>query len=482
VLFITHDRAFLQRLATRIIEIDRGKLVSWPGDYRDYLRRKAEAIEEEERHNAEFDRKLAEEEAWIRQGIKARRTRNEGRVRALMDAARATGRADQPTRHRAHRHRRGRGVRPQGHPGEERQLQLRRRGADQRPGSQDHARRPHRPGRQQRRRQEHAAALLLGELAPQTGTIKHGTQLEIAWFDQLRGGLDPALSVADNVGDGRDHVTINGKSRHVVGYLRGFLFSAKRALTPVASLSGGERNRVILAKLFTRPSNLLVLDEPTNDLDVETLEVLEARLAEYAGTLIVVSHDREFLDNVVNKILVFEAGGRIIEYAGGYSDWARRGRELAQMDDAGARRPGRDRRLPRKRDPPAPRSARRRPSSATRSSASWTGCRRGSRRWRRRLPRWRRARRRRSSMRSPGSRPSRCSTRWRRCMRSTTGLATAGWRWRSARRHWPLPAAADAGPKGKGPAKRPLSRSVQWTHAMSGHSLRGAYPRCARGR
>ncbi|HRP34521.1 MAG TPA: ATP-binding cassette domain-containing protein, partial [Gammaproteobacteria bacterium] len=174
--------------------------------------------------------------------------------------------------------------------------------------------------------------LLLGELEPQAGTIKHGTNLEIAYFDQLRGQLDADKSVAHNVGDGRDHVTINGKPQHVVGYLRGFLFSAKRALTPVGSLSGGERNRVILAKLFTRPSNLLVLDEPTNDLDVETLEVLEERLGEYSGTLLAVSHDREFLDNVVDRILVFEAGGRIVEYAGGYSDWARRGRELAQLD------------------------------------------------------------------------------------------------------------------------------------------------------
>jgi ABC transport system ATP-binding/permease protein len=179
---------------------------------------------------------------------------------------------------------------------------------------------------------------LLGELAPQAGTIKHGTGLEVAYFDQLRQQLELDKSVAWNVGDGRDHVTINGKPQHVVGYLGGFLFTAKRALTPVGSLSGGERNRVILAKLFTRPSNLLVLDEPTNDLDVETLEVLEDRLADYSGTLLVVSHDREFLDNVVNRILVFEAGGGIVEYAGGYSDWARRGRELALMDAPAAAR------------------------------------------------------------------------------------------------------------------------------------------------
>jgi ABC transport system ATP-binding/permease protein len=333
VLFITHDRAFLQRLATRIIEIDRGKLVSWPGDYRNYLRRKAEAIEEEERHNAEFDRKLAEEEAWIRQGIKARRTRNEGRVRALVELR----------EQRAERiNRPGTARIAIGEAGESGRKVVQAKNVSFSFGDQAlisgldlKIMRGDRIGLVGNNGvgKSTLLKLLLGELAPQTGTIKHGTQLEIAWFDQLRGGLDPALSVADNVGDGRDHVMINGKSRHVVGYLRGFLFSAKRALTPVASLSGGERNRVILAKLFTRPSNLLVLDEPTNDLDVETLEVLEARLAEYAGTLIVVSHDREFLDNVVDKILVFEAGGRIIEYAGGYSDWARRGRELAQMDE-----------------------------------------------------------------------------------------------------------------------------------------------------
>ena len=332
VLFITHDRAFLQRLATRIVEIDRGKLVSWPGDYRDYLRRKAESIEEEERHNAEFDRKLAEEEAWIRQGIKARRTRNEGRVRALEElreiraqrvsrpgtARIAIGEADAS----------GRKV-----------IQAKNLGFafGERPlvaGLDLKIMRGDRIGLVGNNGvgKSTLLKLLLGELAPQAGTVKHGTQLEIAWFDPLRGVLDANRSVAENVGDGRDHVIVNGKSQHVVGYLRGFLFSAKRALTPVGSLSGGERNRVLLAKLFTQPSNLLVLDEPTNDLDVETLEVLEARLAEYSGTLLVVSHDREFLDNVVNKILVFEAGGRIVEYAGGYSDWARRGLELAQME------------------------------------------------------------------------------------------------------------------------------------------------------
>jgi ABC transport system ATP-binding/permease protein len=332
VLFITHDRAFLQRLATRIIEIDRGKLVSWPGDYRDYLRRKADAIEEEERHNAEFDRKLAEEEAWIRQGIKARRTRNEGRVRALLElrevraqrvkrpgSARITiGEADSSGRKvvQAKNVSYGYGGKPLIANLDLKVMRADRIGLVGNNGVGKST----------------LLKLLLGELQPQTGTIKHGTNLEVAYFDQMRQLLQLDKSVAYNVGDGRDHVTVNGKPQHVVGYLCGFLFSAKRALTPVGSLSGGERNRVILAKLFTQPSNLLVLDEPTNDLDVETLEVLEQRLAEYSGTLLVVSHDREFLDNVVSKILVFEAGGRIVEYAGGYSDWARRGHALAQMD------------------------------------------------------------------------------------------------------------------------------------------------------
>ncbi len=332
VLFITHDRAFLQRLATRIIEIDRGKLVSWPGDYREYLRRKAEAIEEEERHNAEFDRKLAEEEAWIRQGIKARRTRNEGRVRALMELRDI--RAQRVSRPGSARIRIGEADSSGRKVIQAKNVSYGYGGEPLISGLDLKIMRGDRIGLVGNNGvgKSTLLRLLLGELEPQSGTIKHGTNLEIAYFDQLRGQLDADKSVAHNVGDGRDHVTINGKPQHVVGYLRGFLFSAKRALTPVGSLSGGERNRVILAKLFTRPSNLLVLDEPTNDLDVETLEVLEARLGEYSGTLLAVSHDREFLDNVVDRILVFEAGGRIVEYVGGYSDWARRGRELAQLD------------------------------------------------------------------------------------------------------------------------------------------------------
>ncbi len=332
VLFISHDRLFVQRLATRIVEIDRGTLVSWPGDYDQYLRRKAESIEEESRSNAEFDKALESEETWFRQGIKARRTRNEGRVRALMamreeraqriprpkDARIRIGEAEPSGRKVIQAHRIAHGF------GEEKLID----------GLTVKIARGDRIGLVGNNGVGKSTLLriLLKEVEPWSGTVKHGTNLEIGYFDQLRRQLDPEKSVADNVGDGRDYVTINGKPQHVVGYLTGFLFSAKRAMTPVKALSGGERNRVILARLFTRPTNLLVLDEPTNDLDVETLEVLEKQLRSYPGTLIVVTHDRQFLDNVVDKILVFEAGGNIVEYAGGYSDWEKRGRTLSEVD------------------------------------------------------------------------------------------------------------------------------------------------------
>ena len=333
VLFITHDRAFLHRLATRIVEIDRGKLRSWPGDYRRYLRDKDKAIGEERRTNAEFDRKLAEEEAWIRQGIKARRTRNEGRVRAL--AAMRETRAQRISRDAAARihieeaERSGRKVI---------EVKNLRYGYDRKPLIQGFSIRIVRGDRiglvgNNGVGKSTLLQLLLGERKPQGGSIKHGVNLRAGYFDQHRRELDLDKTVAEVVGEGKDYVLLDGKPRHVVGYLRGFLFSSKRAMTPVRALSGGERNRVLLAHLFTQPANLLVLDEPTNDLDVETLEVLEARIAEYSGTLIVVSHDREFLDQVVNRILVFEADGEIREYIGGYSDWARRGRQLATADD-----------------------------------------------------------------------------------------------------------------------------------------------------
>ena len=333
VLFITHDRAFLQRLATRIVEIDRGKLTSWPGNYDNFLRRKEKVLEDEAVAEDKFDKKLAEEEAWIRQGIKARRTRNEGRVRSLMKMR------------------------------EEREERIAKEGT-----ARIHIEEAEQSGRKVIRARNVSYSygdeevitdfsikimrgdriglignngvgkttllrLLLGELEPQAGTLKMGTGLQVGYFDQLRETLDLEKSVAYNVGEGRTYIKLNGKDRHVVGYLTGFLFSPKRAMTPVKALSGGERNRVILAKLFTRAANLLVLDEPTNDLDIETLEVLEQKLCEYTGTLIVVSHDRDFLDNVVTSTVVFEEDGKVQEYVGGYSDWLRRGHQLAVKDN-----------------------------------------------------------------------------------------------------------------------------------------------------
>jgi ATP-binding cassette subfamily F protein uup len=332
VLFITHDRAFLQRLATRILEIDRTKLTSWPGDYGNFLIQKEKALDVEDVANAKFDKKLAEEEVWIRQGIKARRTRNEGRARALVkmreERAKRIKQDDQARIHIEEADQSGKKV-------------IRARNVSYGYGEETLINnfsikivRGDRIGLIGNNGvgKTTLLRLLLGELEPQSGTLKHGTNLEIGYFDQLREALDLEKSVAYNVGEGRDYIKLNGKDRHIVGYLRGFLFSPKRAMTPVKALSGGERNRVILAKLFTRPANLLVLDEPTNDLDVETLEVLEERLTEYSGTLIVVSHDREFLDNVVTSTVVFEDDGSVREYVGGYSDWLRQGHSLAITD------------------------------------------------------------------------------------------------------------------------------------------------------
>jgi ATP-binding cassette subfamily F protein uup len=333
VLFITHDRAFLQRLATRIVEIDRTRLTSWPGDYGNFLRRKEKALQDEAVANAKFDKKLAQEEEWIRQGIKARRTRNEGRARALekmreehaerispdarariyIEEAEQSGRKVIRAKNVGYRY------------GEEPLIE----------GFSIKINRGDRIGLIGNNGvgKTTLLRLLLGDLAPKSGTLKHGTNLELGYFDQLRQTLDLDKSVAYNVGEGRTYIKLNGKDRHVVGYLKGFLFGPKRSMTPVKALSGGERNRVILAKLFTRPANLLVLDEPTNDLDIETLEVLEQKLCEYTGTLIIVSHDREFLDNVVTSTIVFEADGRLQEYVGGYSDWLRHGRRLAEADN-----------------------------------------------------------------------------------------------------------------------------------------------------
>ncbi len=333
VLFITHDRAFLQRLATRIVEIDRGKLTSWPGDYNNFLKRKEKSLEDEETANARFDKKLGQEEVWIRQGIKARRTRNEGRVRSLEKMRReAAARIKQDDKARIHieeAEQSGRKV-------------IRAKNISYSYGEEDVIRnfsvkimRGDRIGLIGNNGvgKTTLLRLLLGKLQPQTGTVKLGTNLELGYFDQLRQTLDLEKSVAYNVGEGRTYINLNGKDRHIVGYLKGFLFTPKRSAMPVKALSGGERNRVILAKLFTRPANLLVLDEPTNDLDIETLEVLEKKLCDYTGTLIVVSHDREFLDNVVTSTIVFEADGQAKEYVGGYSDWVRQGHELAETED-----------------------------------------------------------------------------------------------------------------------------------------------------
>ena len=332
VLFITHDRAFLRRLATRIVEIDRTRLVSWPGDYDDYLALKEKALAEDARRDALFDKRLAQEEAWIRQGLKARRTRNEGRVRALMAMReQAAGR-----------------LKPQGqarirvqHGGQSGRKVVELRNVTHGYGAEPLIRnlslrivRGDRMGLIGNNGVGKSTLLriLVGEVAPDSGTVEVGANLEIGYFDQLRRRLDPQKTVAETVADGRDHVVVNGKPRHVVGYLKGFLFTPKRAMSPVAALSGGERNRVLLARLLTRPANLLVLDEPTNDLDIDTLEVLEEQLVDYRGTLLVVSHDRSFLDNCVTSTLVFEDAGVIRRHAGGYTDWARRGKALAVTD------------------------------------------------------------------------------------------------------------------------------------------------------
>ncbi|OPY64189.1 MAG: ABC transporter ATP-binding protein uup [Syntrophorhabdaceae bacterium PtaU1.Bin034] len=323
VMFVTHDRAFLQALATRIVEIDRGRLASFACSYRTYLERRQALLEAEEKQQAEFDRKLAGEETWIRQGIRARRTRNEGRVRALLEMRRERARRQEQA-----------GV------------------------SRIVIKEAERSGRMvadvegvsfswdNKKIVENFSTtiirgdrvgiigangsgkttllrILLGSLQPDHGRVRLGAGIKVAYFDQLREQLDENKTVRDNVADGNDMIVAGRTSRHVIGYLQDFLFSPGQAMSPVRSLSGGERNRLLLAKLFIVPSNVLVLDEPTNDLDAETLDLLEDRLLEYGGTILIVSHDREFLNNVVTSTIVFEGDGRLQEYVGGYDDWLR---------------------------------------------------------------------------------------------------------------------------------------------------------------
>ena len=326
LLFVTHDRAFLSSLATRIVELDRGRLTSWPGSYGSFLEKKAAALEAEARELDRLDKKLAREEAWLRQGVKARRTRNEGRVKALhaLRAERAAYRAQNGevrmsieapdasgrlvfeaervskslggvpvVRDYSHRILRGDRVGLIGPNGSGKTTLLR---------------------------------LLVGELEPDDGEIRRGTKLAIAYFDQQREQLDPDATVADTVNDGNTTVVTNGEPRHVIGYLGDFLFPRERAVSRVRTLSGGERNRLMLARLFARPANVLVLDEPTNDLDIETLELLEELIAEFDGTVLLVSHDRVFLENIVTSTLAFEGDGRVVEYVGGYEDYLRQSR------------------------------------------------------------------------------------------------------------------------------------------------------------
>ena len=338
VLFVTHDRAFLSALATRIVELDRGSLTSWPGDYATYLQRKDAALEAELRDLERLDKKLEKEEAWLRQGVKARRTRNEGRVRALLAlrAERAAYRAQSGTVRmgvddaqssaklvfEARRVTKSYGGVPVVRDYSQRILRGDRIGLIGPNGS----------GKTTLLR------MLVGEVTPDAGEIVRGARLQIAYFDQQRESLDPDATVADSVNDGNTTVVLNGGPRHVIGYLADFLFPRERALSPVRSLSGGERNRLMLARLFARPANVLVLDEPTNDLDIDTLELLEELISGFDGTVLLVSHDRAFLDNIVTSTLAFEGGGRVTEYVGGWQDYLRQARAAGSGEAAAGAR------------------------------------------------------------------------------------------------------------------------------------------------
>ncbi len=335
VVFVTHDRAFLQRLAMRIVELDRGRLTSWPGDYATFVAKKDAWLANEDVARAKFDKKLSIEEVWLRRGVKARRTRDEGRVRALL-AMREERRArrEQPE-----------AVRVQIDAGDRSgrlvfEADRISKAYGDAPVVRDFSTRIMRQDRigligPNGAGKTTLLRLLVGELAPDSGEVRRGTNVQVAYFDQQREQLDPERTVVDTVADGNDTVTVGGVTRHVYGYLEDFLFPPERARSLVKTLSGGERNRLLLARLLTRPANVLVLDEPTNDLDIETLELVEAQLALYPGTLLVVSHDRRFLDNVVTSTLAFEGGGRVQESIGGYEDW-RRQRDAALAAETAA--------------------------------------------------------------------------------------------------------------------------------------------------
>ena len=338
LLFVSHDRHFLDKIATKIIELDRGNLTEYPGSYSDYQRNKAIEIHNEEMENALFDKRLAEEEVWIRQGIKARRTRNEGRVRALkamrQERSERLNRQGTATLHHEEAKKSGRRVIL----AEDVSLSFGEKALIQdfdftlMRGDKVGIIGPNGAGKST------LVKLLMGDLAPDSGVIEMGTQLEIAYFDQLRTKLDLEATVVDNVGEGSDFIDIHGKKRHVISWLQDFMFTPERARSPVKSLSGGERNRLLLAKLFAKPFNFLVMDEPTNDLDIETLELLEELVSNYEGTLLLISHDRAFLDSVVTSVLVFEGEGRVEEYIGGYSDWQARKEAMSAASTKNSKR------------------------------------------------------------------------------------------------------------------------------------------------
>ncbi len=320
IVFISHDRSFIRNMATRIVDLDRGKLVSWPGDYDQFLLGKEEALRVEEMQNAEFDRKLAQEEVWIRQGIKARRTRNEGRVRALKALRRerserrdVMGKANMQVGEAARSGKIVFELENVNYSVGGKTL-VRDFSAQVQRGDKIALIGPNGCGKTTLLR------LMLEQLKADSGRVHCGTKLEIAYFDQHRAELDPDRTVMDNLAEGKQEVMVNGKPRHVLGYLQDFLFHPKRAMTPVRALSGGERNRLLLARLFLKPSNLLILDEPTNDLDVETLELLEELVDGYQGTVLLVSHDRQFVDNTVTECWIFEGNGDIGAFVGGYHD------------------------------------------------------------------------------------------------------------------------------------------------------------------